>query len=83
MIKPSAPIRSQHSLLPWGLTAGAVIAGPSLFAAAEASPAMALASVAIGLTALVIGFALWQRKHPVVAPVPAGRNVRKLGWSPP
>lgn len=83
MTKPSAPIRPRHSLLPWGLTACGVVAGPSLFAAAEASPILTLAGVAAGLTALVIGFALWQRTHPIAATVPARRRVRTLGWSPP
>ena len=83
MTKPSVPIRPQHSLLPWGLTAGGVIAGPSLLAVAQASPALALASVAAGLTALVIGFALWQRTHPVRAVAPVRRRIQTLGWSPP
>lgn len=81
--KPSAPSQPQHSLRAWGLTACGVVAGPSLFAVVQASPALALASVAAGLTALVIGFALWQRNHPVAAVVPASRRVRTLGWSPP
>jgi hypothetical protein len=78
-----SPIGPQPSLLPWGLTAGGVIAGPSLFAIAQGSPVLTLASVAAVLTALVIGFALWQRKHPVQVPVPARRRVQTLGWSPP
>jgi hypothetical protein len=76
---PLAPIRTQPSLLPWGLTACAVVASPSLVAAA--SPVLMLASVAIGLTALVIGFALWQRRAPVSVAVPARRTMRPLDWS--
>ena len=83
MTKPSVPIRPQHSLLPWGLTAGGVIAGPSFLTAAQASPVLTLASVAAGLTALVIGFALWQHKHPVRVAAPARRRIQTLGWSPP
>lgn len=86
MTKPFPPGRPQHSLRPWGLTACCVVAGPSLFAAAQAEPALALASVAAGLTALVTGFALWQRRHPAVAAVavvPCRPRSRTLGWSPP
>ena len=83
MTKPRAPRLPQPSLRPWGLTACGVIAGPSLFAAAQASPLLTLLSVAVGLTALVIGFALWQWTHPVMATVPSSRRVRTLGWPPP
>jgi hypothetical protein len=77
---PSA-IHRQQSLLPWGLTAGAVVAGPALLATAQT--ALTLTSVAIGLTALIIGFALWQRKLPVAVAAPARRRIQTLGWSPP
>jgi hypothetical protein len=78
-----SPLRHQPSLLPWGLTAAGVIAGPALLTVAQGAPALTLASVAAGLTALVIGFALWLRKDPVRVPVPARRRVQTLGWSPP
>ncbi len=81
MTKPAAPTRPQPSLLPWGLTACVAIAGPSLLD--TAAPALMLASVAIGLTALVIGFALWQRTPSIQVPVPARRSTHTLGWSPP
>lgn len=81
--KPTAPSRPLRSLLSWGLTVGAVVAGPPLLAAAQAAPALTLASVAFGLTALVIGLALWQRKHPVRVAAPARRRIQTLGWSPP
>jgi hypothetical protein len=70
-------------LLPWGLTACAVVAGPPLFGAAQASPAVTVASVAIALTALVIGFALRHGRHDTGAVAPAVRRSRTLGWSPP
>jgi hypothetical protein len=79
----SAPVRPHQSLLPWGLTACAVVAGPPLLGVAQASPALALASVALGLTALVIGFAIRQRKPHVRVVAPAHRRIRALGWSPP
>lgn len=79
----SALIRPPHSLLPWGLTACAVVAGPSLLGVAQASPALALASMAVGLTALVIGFAIRHRKPHVRVVAPARRRLRALGWSPP
>ena len=78
----SAPVQPHQSLLPWGLTACAVVAGPSLFGAAQASPAMTVASVAIALSALVIGFALRLRKHDVGVVAPARRRSRTLAWSP-
>jgi hypothetical protein len=79
----SAPARPHQSLLPWGLTACAVVAGPPLLGVAQASPALALGSVAIGLTALVIAFAIRQRKPPLRVAAPARRRIRTLGWSPP
>jgi hypothetical protein len=81
---PSTCIRPSHSLLlAWGLTAGAVVAGPSLLGAAQATPAVALASAAIGLTALVLGLAQRHWDQHVNAPAPARRHIRTLGWSPP
>jgi hypothetical protein len=79
----SAPVQSHQSLLPWGLTACAVVAGPPLFGAAQASPAVMLVGVAIALTALMIGFGLRQRKHHVGVAAPARRRIRTLSWSPP
>lgn len=79
----SAPAQSHQSLLPWGLTACAVVAGPPLFGAAQTSPAVTLAGAAIALTLLVIGFALRQRKHHVAVAAPARRRSRTLEWSPP
>jgi hypothetical protein len=76
-----APIR-HHSLLPWFLTACGVIAGPALLGAADAPVAVTVASVALGLTALVVGFALRQGRHHARAVVPASRRIRALGWSP-
>jgi hypothetical protein len=79
----SAPVQPHQSLLPWGLTACAVVAGPPLFGAAHASPAVIVAAVAIALTALVIGLGLRQRKHHVGVAAPARRRIRTLAWSPP
>lgn len=82
MTTPSTHTRpSRGYLLSWGLTAGVVVVGPPLFGAAQAAPALMLASAAIGLTALVIGLAL--REQYVIAPAPARRRIRTLGWSPP
>jgi hypothetical protein len=78
-----ARIRPPDSLLPWGLTACAVVAGPPLFGAAQASPAVTVASVAIALSALVIGFALRQWKHHVGVVAPARVRIRPLAWSKP
>lgn len=77
----SAPVRPHQSLLPWGLTACAVVAGPPFFDASHAS--VAVASVAIALTALVIGFALRHGRHDTGAVAPVVRRSRTLGWSPP
>ena len=64
----TAPIRPPHTVLAWGLTACGLVAGPALLGAAQTAPALALASVAIGLTALLIGFALRQSaRHATVA----------------
>jgi len=79
----SAPVQPRQSLLPWGLTACAVVAGPPLFGAAQASPAVTVASVAIALSALVIGFALRQWKHHVGVVAPARVRIRPLAWSKP
>jgi hypothetical protein len=78
----AAQIRPPFNMLPLGLTACAVIAGPSLLHAAQTAPALTLASVAIALTALLIGLALRRPHHAVVA-VPARRRIRTLEWSPP
>jgi hypothetical protein len=79
----SAPTRQHHGLLPWVLTACGVVAGPALFGVAQATADVTLASVAIGLTALVIAFALRHRKHHVDVGAAAGRRMPTLGWSPP
>ena len=79
----SAPVQSHQGLLLWGLTACAVVAGPPFFGAAQASPAVTLAGVAVALTALVIGLGLRQRKHHVGMAAPARRRIRTLSWSPP
>ena len=79
----SAPVQHRQSLLPWGLTACAVVAGPPLFGAAHASPAVNVANMAIALSALVIGFALRQWKHHVGVVAPARVRIRTLAWSPP
>ena len=79
----SAPVQPHQSLLPWGLTACAVVAGPPLFGAAQGSPAVTVAGVAVALTALVVGFALRQWKHDVGVVAPARRRIRTLAWSPP
>ena len=80
---PSAPDRPQQSLLPWGLTAGAVVAGPSLLSAAQAAPAVTLVSVAIGLTALVIAVALRRHTLSVAVGAPALRRIRPPAWPTP
>ena len=79
----SAPIRQHHSLLPWVLTACGVVAGPALFGAPHTTRDLTLASVAIGLTALVIGFAVRHRRHHIGVTAPAGRRTHTLSWSPP
>lgn len=78
-----APVQPHKWLLPWGLTACAVVAGPPLAGAAQASPAVIIAGVAMALTALVIGFALRQRKHHLHQIAPSRRRLRTLAWSPP
>jgi hypothetical protein len=77
------PAQSHHSLLPWGLTACAVIAGPPLYGAAQASPAVTVVAAGIALTALVVGLALRQKKHRMSVAAPARRRIRTLMWSPP
>jgi hypothetical protein len=79
----TAPTRLHHGLLPWVLTACGVVAGPALFGIAQATVDVTLASVAIGLTALVIAFALRHRTHHIDVAAPAGRRAPVLGWSPP
>jgi hypothetical protein len=79
----SAPTRQHDGLVPWVLTACGVVAGPALFGVAQATVDVTLASVVIGLTALVIAFALRHRKHHVDVAAPAGRRIATLGWSPP
>jgi hypothetical protein len=79
----SAPTRPFHGLLPWVLTACGVVAGPALFGAADTRRDLTLASVTIGLTALVIAFALRHRTHPIGIALPAGRRTHTLSWSPP
>jgi hypothetical protein len=79
----STPSRQHHGLLPWVLTACGVVAGPALFGVAQSVADLTLASVAIGLTALVIGFALRHRARPIDVTAPAGRRMHTLGWSPP
>ena len=79
----SAPTRQHHGLLPWVLTACGVVAGPALFGAPHTTRDLTLASVAIGLTALVIGFAVRHRRHHLGVPAPAGRRTHTLSWSPP
>ena len=79
----SAPTRQHHNLLPWVLTACGVVAGPALFRAPHTTRDLTLASVAIGLTALVIGFAVRHRRHHLGVPAPAGRRTHTLSWSPP
>jgi hypothetical protein len=74
----SAPVQPPHSLLPWGLTACAVVAGPALFGA-QATPDVTLAAVTIALTVLLIGVALWPRKQPILVGAPVRRPVRRLG----
>ena len=76
------PIR-HHSLMPWFLTACGVIAGPALLGAADAPAAVTVASVALGLTALVVGFALRHGRHDTGVVAPAVRRRRTLSWSPP
>ena len=70
-------------MLPWVLTACGVVAGPALFGVAQATADMTLASVAIGLTALVIAFALRHRARHIDVPARGGRRIATLGWSPP
>ncbi len=79
----STPTRQHHGLLPWVLTACGVVAGPALFGVAQATADVTLASVAIGLTGLVIAFALRYRTQLIDVTAPAGRRIRTLGWSPP
>jgi hypothetical protein len=79
----SAPTRPHHGLLLWVLTACGAIAAPALFGVDQTRRDMTLASVALGLTALVIGFALRRRKHGFGIAVPAGRRTHTLSWSPP
>ena len=79
----SAPTRQHHGLLPWVLTACGVVAGPALFGIAQATADVTLASVAIGLTALVIAVALRHRTHHVDVAATAGRRIPTLSWSPP
>ena len=79
----SAPIQPPDSLLPWGLTACGVIAGPCPAPRRADGAGPDVASVAIGLTALLIGLALRQRGHHVGVAAPARRRIRTLGWSPP
>jgi len=79
----AAQVRPPFNVLPWGLTACAVVAGPSLLHAAQTAPALTLASVAIGLTALLIGLWLRQRGHHVSLAATARRRVRTRGSSPP
>jgi len=79
----SAPTRQHHGLLPWVLTACGVVAGPALFGVAQATADVTLASGAIGLTALVIAFALRHRAPRVGVAAPARRRMPTLGWSPP
>ena len=79
----SAPTRQHHGLLPWVLTACGVVAGPALFGAPHTTRDLTLASVAIGLTALVIGFAVRHRRHHIGVTAPAGRRTHTLSWSPP
>ena len=83
MTTRSAPTPPYHGLLPWMLTACGVVAGPAIVGAAEARRDMTLASVAIGLTALVLGFAIRHRRHHVAVAIPAGRRTHTLSWSPP
>jgi hypothetical protein len=78
-----ARIRPPDSLLPWGLTACGVIAGPSLLHAAQTAPALTMVSVAIGLTALLIGLTLRQRGHHVGVAAPVRRRIGTLACSPP
>jgi hypothetical protein len=54
-----------------------------LFGAADTRRDLTLASVTIGLTALVIAFALRHRTHHIGIAVPAGRRPHTLSWSPP
>ena len=79
----SAPTRQHHGLLPWVLTACGAVAGPALFGAPHTTRDLTLASVAIGLTALVIGFAVRHRRHDLGVTAPAGRRTHTLSWSPP
>ena len=79
----SALTRQHHGLLPWVLTACGVVAGPALFGAPHTTRDLTLASVAIGLTALVIGFAVRHRRHHIGVTAPAGRRTHTLSWSPP
>ena len=83
MTPNSAPTRQHHGLLPWVLTACGVVAGPALFGVAQATADVTLASGAIGLTALVIAFALRHRTPRVGVAAPARRRMPTLGWSPP
>ena len=75
--------RLRRFLTPWFLTACGVIAGPALLGAADAPAAVTVASVALGLTALVVGFALRHGRHDTGAVAPAVRRRRTLAWSPP
>lgn len=77
-----ARIRTDHSLLPWGLTACGVIAAPSLVHIAQTAPAVLPVSVAIGLSALLIGLTLRRRGHHLGVTVPVRRRIRTLAWSP-
>ena len=83
MTNRSTPTRQHHGLLPWVLTACGVVAGPALFGVAQATADVTLASLTIGLTALVIAFALRHRTHHVDVGAPPRRRIPTLGWSPP
>ena len=77
-----ARIRPPDSLLPWGLTACGVIAAPSLVHAAQTAPAVLPVSVAIALSALLIGLTLRRRGDHIGVAVPVRRRIRTLAWSP-
>jgi hypothetical protein len=77
----TAPMPAPHGLVPWGLTACAVVAGPALLTTAQLEPALtlALASPAVGLTVFALGVSLrlgWSSARVAVPVSPPRRGPR-------
>lgn len=70
---------SPSGLLPWALTASAVIGGPSLLAAAQQAPTLTLSSVALAFSAIVVALSLapaWRPARVAAAALPSRRPPR-------